>query len=347
MNAPEEHDQAVDPTALVRRVAELEALVASLLERLPPAEPVPAARTLSRRRLISAVPAAVAAGLVGTVAQAAPAAAADGGTLRIGQPNYATSTTSLDKDGGGVALAVNAGLQAGLVQARGLLVSEYEGPDQTSENHAVVQVFPEVSAGIGGAGSGRAIYGFALSTTAITGDARAGSGYDPGTDTGSTTPGNGVEGRTDSGAGVLGNATADGVGVAAVSVDGHALTARLAKTSTSQDAVVVSTEGTGRGLLATADNPANGAGTITGITKGTGAALWGTQANPTATAAAVVGWAGAKGKGGRFKGGAAAINLSPVSAPTHPASGSAGDLFVDASARLWYCSGGASWKQLA
>jgi hypothetical protein len=53
------------------------------------------------------------------------------------------------------------------------------------------------------------------------------------------------------------------------------------------------------------------------------------------------------GRGGRFKGNKAQIRLDPSSAATHPASGAKGDLFVDASGRLWFCKGSTTWVQLA
>jgi len=53
------------------------------------------------------------------------------------------------------------------------------------------------------------------------------------------------------------------------------------------------------------------------------------------------------GRGGVFAGTSVAqIQLTPGGS-THPASGSAGDLYVDHSARLWFCKGGKTWKQLA
>ena len=53
------------------------------------------------------------------------------------------------------------------------------------------------------------------------------------------------------------------------------------------------------------------------------------------------------GYGGFFQGFTAAVHLVPSGAPTHPATGLRGDLFVDATGRLWFCKGGALWKQLA
>ena len=53
------------------------------------------------------------------------------------------------------------------------------------------------------------------------------------------------------------------------------------------------------------------------------------------------------GRGGVFSGGAAQVRLSPSTAGSHPVSGQRGDLFVDASGRLWFCKGGRTWKQIA
>jgi hypothetical protein len=53
------------------------------------------------------------------------------------------------------------------------------------------------------------------------------------------------------------------------------------------------------------------------------------------------------GRGGVFKGKPAQVRLLPSSRTTHPASGLKGDLFVDASGRIWFCKGGSTWRQLA
>lgn len=52
------------------------------------------------------------------------------------------------------------------------------------------------------------------------------------------------------------------------------------------------------------------------------------------------------GRGGTFDGKLAAVRLMPSTAATHPTSGSRGDLFVDASGRLWYSRGGTAWVRL-
>ena len=53
------------------------------------------------------------------------------------------------------------------------------------------------------------------------------------------------------------------------------------------------------------------------------------------------------GRAGVFEGGVAQLSLMPAKAATHPPKGHAGDLFVDASHRLWFCKGGSSWVHLA
>ena len=53
------------------------------------------------------------------------------------------------------------------------------------------------------------------------------------------------------------------------------------------------------------------------------------------------------GRGGLFSGSSAQVRLQPSGATTHPSGGQKGDLFVDASGRLWFCKCGTTWKQVA
>jgi hypothetical protein len=67
----------------------------------------------------------------------------------------------------------------------------------------------------------------------------------------------------------------------------------------------------------------------------------------TAGGGGVVGYGtGTTTRGGIFSGPAAQIQLAPGSGATHPTSGAAGDLYVDSTARLWYCKGGTTWIEL-
>jgi hypothetical protein len=52
------------------------------------------------------------------------------------------------------------------------------------------------------------------------------------------------------------------------------------------------------------------------------------------------------GRGGLFKGKKAQLRLEPSTATTHPSSGTAGDIFLDKSKRLWLCKGGTTWVRL-
>jgi len=52
-------------------------------------------------------------------------------------------------------------------------------------------------------------------------------------------------------------------------------------------------------------------------------------------------------RGGTFAGNVAQLQLQPSGQASHPATGEPGDLFVDASRRLWFCKGGSSWVQVA
>jgi hypothetical protein len=75
---------------------------------------------------------------------------------------------------------------------------------------------------------------------------------------------------------------------------------------------------------------------VAATTAGPGAALQGTASAST-------------GRGAVLAGGAAQVQLTPRSASTHPTSGQAGDLYVDSSARLWFCTAGgtsATWQQV-
>lgn len=52
-------------------------------------------------------------------------------------------------------------------------------------------------------------------------------------------------------------------------------------------------------------------------------------------------------RGGMFAGNVAQLQLQPSDRATHPLHGEPGDLFVDASHRLWFCKGGSRWSQVA
>jgi hypothetical protein len=111
------------------------------------------------------------------------------------------------------------------------------------------------------------------------------------------------------------------------------------------------------GFLSTIYGATNNARAIEAIQDGTASAVYANVRNATSAGSAVIGTTvgtgagvdgrSTKGVGGKFTGKTAQILLVPSTASTHPTSGTAGQLFVDRSKRLWYCKGGTNWKQLA
>jgi hypothetical protein len=87
-------------------------------------------------------------------------------------------------------------------------------------------------------------------------------------------------------------------------------------------------------------------------TRGTGVSGFGSGIGVAGGSLEGIGVRGASpgGRGGVFTGGTAPIQLAPsTSSRSHPISGQAGDLFVDRSKRLWFCtrSGShATWKRI-
>jgi hypothetical protein len=114
---------------------------------------------------------------------------------------------------------------------------------------------------------------------------------------------------------------------------GTAFDAIATEATSTADVVTIENAGLGRSLHGHSTNTANAAGAVTGVNAGSGAGVWGTSG----TGDGVVG-VSTHGRGGRFRGEDAAINLTPSTASTHPTTGSRGDLFVDSSARLWFCT---------
>jgi hypothetical protein len=78
-----------------------------------------------------------------------------------------------------------------------------------------------------------------------------------------------------------------------------------------------------------------------------GYGVWGEADHATGVA---IGGSSTNGRGAVFQGGKAPLRLTPSANLTHPTTGAAGDLFVDAGHRLWFCKQGGSpavWKQVA
>jgi hypothetical protein len=146
---------------------------------------------------------------------------------------------------------------------------------------------------------------------------------------------------------------------------GPVINASISNVANSAVVVSASTVGNGSAVSATA----NGAGhAVLGRAQGAGYGVYGysnavsgaamrayieNSANPRSALRASTLGSGAgveggslNGRGGRFSGKLAQIQLVPGAA-THPASGSPGDFYVDALRRLWFCRGGAGWVQIA
>lgn len=147
---------------------------------------------------------------------------------------------------------------------------------------------------------------------------------------GSSDRGAGLDGRSGYGPGVIGRSS-QGTGVAGESFDGYGVHGHSNETygvygeSPSNYAVV--------GLSSSSAGVAGFSESSFGVV------------GSTSTLVGVLGQGGS-GRGGRFSGGKAQIRLDPSAASTHPASGQAGDIFLDKSKRLWLCKGGTTWVRL-
>jgi hypothetical protein len=152
--------------------------------------------------------------------------------------------------------------------------------------------------------------------------------------------GMGVWGKSVGGEGVVGQSTS-GSGVEGLSSTGSSVKG------------IKSDATTGAPVMGENTNPANGYAAVYGLTNGTGPAVYGegtAEGNGTSgvargTGSGVYGQSD-NGRGGRFKGKKAQIRLEPATTTTHPASGDAGDIYLDKSKRLWLCKGGTTWVKI-
>jgi len=179
--------------------------------------------------------------------------------------------------------------------------------------------------------------------------------------------GNGLAASSDHGtaARLLTDTTSTGHGLfAEARGTGHAVWASKGSPEASPNA-------TGNAVLATQNSTTSTYAAVLGVTKGSGAGVqgrgegtgygvWGEIPDSTKTQSAVLGSTEGAGngvegrsilgRGGLFRGKRAQVRLLPSSAATKPSAGKRGDLFVDASGRLWYCKTSDSttgWVQLA
>jgi hypothetical protein len=172
--------------------------------------------------------------------------------------------------------------------------------------------------------------------------------------------GYGVFGTGDKGAGVAGGTRGSGPGVRAYAqpgAGGSAIQALTLEGSNTSPTISAHQVGMGHGVYSHIENAANAGRALYGRTTGVGHAVLGSILNAqseVAAAKATTQGSGpglealsAKGVGATFAGKTAQVQLVPSSDSSHPASGDAGQLFVDGARRLWYCRGGNDWQQLA
>jgi hypothetical protein len=168
------------------------------------------------------------------------------------------------------------------------------------------------------------------------------------TDVGGSGRGVGVQGRSTSGAGVAGRSTS-GVGVDGASESNVGVAGVASAPSGATIGVAGESDSSaGVGVRGHAANDALGVyGYSGGDAPPAGPVKTGVLGRADQDAASVgVRGSSASGRGGVFAGRAAQVRLTPSSAASHPASGQAGDLFVDRSGRLWLCKGRTRWMLL-
>lgn len=202
----------------------------------------------------------------------------------------------------------------------------------SANDHVVLYV---ASNGDLGHGNGTALYGWSAGGIAVQGSSSASSGV-----YGGSVQGYGVNGTSNVSYGVYGVSTSS-VGVAGssasnVGVDGQSrstLTAAVRGTSVADNTGV-------QGVSASAAGAPPPTPAKTGV--------YG-YANQDAAAVGVKGQS-PNGRGVVAAGGTAPLRLLPSTASSHPTAGARGDLFVDNSGRLWFCTKSgtvALWKQVS
>lgn len=325
----------------------------------PAADPAPA-RLVSRRNLLRAAPVVAAGGVVAAMA-ASPAAAAVGDAVIQGEVNDAGSSTTMLKGGtpwdfGGIdtsqpsAFTVDGGIKGDWINLQGISVGGNQGAalyvaGDFLQGDAAFFAGAPVPINHGETGATAVGVSAMGPGVGVKVDVTDGSFDNPATPTGPDViyPGIGLQVTAATGPAL--DAQAEATVVAVRSTD----------TGAGTDAVTIAYAGTSRAFYAESTTDTNINGTVTGVNDGAkGIGMWGEQRG-TGAGFGVVGVGGKNGRGGRFTGGAAALQMPPSKDATHPISGKAGDFFVDSSARLWFCTGpgikaggnSANWKRIA
>jgi len=343
--------------AVLARLERLESENRALRERLDelqgqaaPASPTSGAPgSLTRRDVLRRAGTGVAAlgigalsASVATLAQASPALASNGDTITVGGTFHASSPTTIDIDSSSNAnsvLIVNSSV-GGAVEGNGTSGTGVRG---TSDSGAGIFGNSSTATGVlGESTSGRAVHGQSGSSDGVFGESLSGIGVH-----GSSPHDDAIFGETIDGTGLNAAASGAGIAVRGTSQSSYGVYGQ-SKSLTGISGLCIpgiGVEGAGGDIGtvgASVNGPNSGQGTgllgISGIST--------LPARSTRTDIGVMG-VSAHGRGGVFTGPVAQVRLTASTATSHPSSGARGDLFVDKSGRLWFCKGGASWKQLA
>jgi hypothetical protein len=300
----------------------------------------------SRRSILAGALGGVAAAVAATVAGAHQALAAtdDGKVIHVGDSytNITTATLLEQASGSPYEDVLGISSHTGGLTAEGNTYGVF-GSANTRAGYGIWGQGPYVAVrgdseqtGVTH-GSGVGVYG--------TSAADDGAGVD------GRSPNVGVHGKS-AGTGVFGEGTSGGDGVRGSSTGGG--TGVLANSDTGRALVAVASASSGTTVGAMGESFSKAGTGVRGWASGGGTGVYGFSGGvfPSGKPPAKTGVYGdaPNGRGVVAAGGAAQLRLIPSAASSHPASGLLGDLFLDKSGRLWFCSQGGSlaiWKQIA
>lgn len=287
---------------------------------------------LTRRRLLGSIGAATlgvlaAQGLEGQMV----AQAADGNSILAGETNTSSHATALavNQDAGSVGYGFRV-VDVSLSQFP--LSASLAGHNNGTYDTAVLGC-DQSKIGIG-------VHGVAVEGTGVKGEGQNtgvhGVGYEQGT---------GVMGKSETGSGVVGQA---GTNTSKVSFQINAGTAGIGFEKAIGVVGIVAGQGVegGAGVVGFVLNAHSDLPGVIGETLGTGPGVSG----ETEGVGPGVSGNSKLGRGVVAQGLLAQLRLTPSTKENHPATGLPGDLFVDASRRLWFCKQGGTkpkWVQLA
>jgi hypothetical protein len=305
----------------------------------------------SRRAILLGALGGVAAAAAAVVERADPVSATNGDTVHVGHTYTASVTTKIVGTGSVVETftGVGEGTSTGLygVSQSGVGVSgtgdRYAGVAGQSHRGWGVLGESGLSYGVFGHTLNGKVGVFGLSDSG-TGIGVYGRGMYAGVH-GRSILGDGVFGQAEAGAGVYGTATGTGMGVAGSGQEGTGVNGYSDSGIGVQGQTNSASKPGVRGLSLGNAGVQGYSGTTADVSSSPSHTGVFGSADGVASAVGVKG-ASSTGRGGLFSGNLAQLRLVPSNVATHPDSGSAGDFFVDASHRLWYCQGGATWKRL-